>query len=378
MTLLAPTLASVLHRSADHPARRQPAHDRRLPRHAPAAARASPTQQTGKQPCRAGLRRPRRAADRRVPRPPRARARQQPPDPQRAARGDPLALPLRRAAPPRARRDDRARDRDPDQTPRPRPIISYLTDHEINALLAAPDRTTWLGRRDHALLLTSDPDRRCASPNSSASASATSASAPARTSASRARAARNAARRSPAETVAVLRDWLHERQGRPDDPLFPTRHGRPLTPEASRCCSTNTPPPPPQTCPSLTTKRVTPHVLRHTNAMLLRAENVDIATIALWLGHESTNSTEIYLHADNKLKQQAIDRTAPPGTPPGRYQPPTRSSRSSKHCDYAEAANPINPPLCRENDRHRAPSRHNRGNSRNNCGSWSRPRGTRR
>ena len=60
---------------------------------------------------------------------------------------------------------------------------------------------------------------------------------------------------------------------------------------------------------------------RHTNAMLLRAENVDILTIALWLGHESSKSTEIYLHADNKLKQAAIDRIAPTGTPPGRYKP---------------------------------------------------------
>ena len=55
--------------------------------------------------------------------------------------------------------------------------------------------------------------------------------------------------------------------------------------------------------------------------MLLRAKDVDILTIALWLGHESTTSTEVYLHADNKLKQQAIDRTTPTGTPPGRYQP---------------------------------------------------------
>jgi integrase/recombinase XerD len=56
--------------------------------------------------------------------------------------------------------------------------------------------------------------------------------------------------------------------------------------------------------------------------MLLRAENIDILTIALWLGHESTKSTEIYLHADNKLEQQAIERTTPTGTPPGRYRAP--------------------------------------------------------
>jgi len=68
--------------------------------------------------------------------------------------------------------------------------------------------------------------------------------------------------------------------------------------------------------------RVTPHVLRHTNAMLLRAQHIDILTIALWLGHESTKSTEVYLHADNKLKQQGIERTTPTGTPPGKYKPP--------------------------------------------------------
>ena len=73
--------------------------------------------------------------------------------------------------------------------------------------------------------------------------------------------------------------------------------------------------------PSLHAKRVTPHTLRHTNAMLLRAKGVDIATIALWLGHESTQTTHIYEHADPALKEQAIARTAPLGTKPGRYRP---------------------------------------------------------
>ena len=67
---------------------------------------------------------------------------------------------------------------------------------------------------------------------------------------------------------------------------------------------------------------VTPHVLRHTNAMLLRASGVDIATIALWLGHESIKTTHIYEHADRALKERAIARTAPLGTPPGKYRPP--------------------------------------------------------
>jgi integrase/recombinase XerD len=126
------------------------------------------------------------------------------------------------------------------------------------------------------------------------------------------------------ETVAVLRVWCEEHQGRHDDPLFPTRQGGPLTPKAvawllDKHTTTAT-----AACPSLAGKRVTPHVLRHTNAMLLRAEKIDLLTIALWLGHASTTSTEIYMHADNKLKQETIDRIAPAGTPPGRYQPPDR------------------------------------------------------
>ena len=74
--------------------------------------------------------------------------------------------------------------------------------------------------------------------------------------------------------------------------------------------------------PSLTAKPTTPHTLRHTNAMLLRAKGVDIATIALWLGHETTQTTHTYEHADPALKERAIARTAPLGAKPGRYRPP--------------------------------------------------------
>ena len=124
------------------------------------------------------------------------------------------------------------------------------------------------------------------------------------------------------ETVAVLRQWLTERRGEPDDPLFPTRQGRPLSRYTVGVVVTKHAATAAASCPSLTTKRVTPHTLRHTNAMLLRAKGVDIATIALWLGHESTQTTHIYEHADPALKEQAIARTAPLGAKPGRYRPP--------------------------------------------------------
>jgi integrase len=83
-------------------------------------------------------------------------------------------------------------------------------------------------------------------------------------------------------------------------------------------------------CPSLKTKHVSPHALRHTNAMLLRAKDVDIATIALWLGHESIKTTRIYEHADPALKEQAIARIAPFGPNPADTDQPTRCSRSCR------------------------------------------------
>ena len=76
-----------------------------------------------------------------------------------------------------------------------------------------------------------------------------------------------------------------------------------------------------QRCPSLRGKRVTPHVLRHTTAMLLREAGVDTSVIALWLGHESIESTQIYLHADLALKERALARVAPIDVKPGRYRP---------------------------------------------------------
>ena len=202
-------------------------------------------------------------------------------------------------------------------------VISYLERPEIDALLEAPDRTTWLGRRDHAMILVAIQTGVRVSELVNLTIAAVTLTTGAHLKVlGKGRKERSAI--LTAETVAVLREWLREREGHPHEPTFPTRRGGSLTPRAFALLLDKHTATAVRACPSLTTKRVTPHVLRHTNAMLLRAENVDILTIALWLGHASTKSTEIYLHADNKLKQQAIDRTAPTGTPPGRYQPPDR------------------------------------------------------
>jgi len=116
---------------------------------------------------------------------------------------------------------------------------------------------------------------------------------------------------------------MKERGGGPDDPVFPTRRGTLHQPRRGRTPSwPGTPPWLPGIARPLHAKRVTPHVLRHSCAMSLLAQGVDTAVIALWLGHERVETTQIYVHADMSIKERALARTAPPNTTPGRYRPP--------------------------------------------------------
>jgi integrase/recombinase XerD len=198
--------------------------------------------------------------------------------------------------------------------------IAYLDRSEIDALLAASDRTTWVGRRDHAMLLLAiQTGVRVSELVNLTIAQASLTSGAHLRVIGKGNTERCAILTN--ETVAVLRAWVRERQGQPHQPLFPTRRGEPLTTRAFELRLDKHTATAASSCRTLSTKRITPHALRHTNAMLLRAENVDIYTIALWLGHATVKSTEIYLHADNKLKQEAIERAAPIGTRPGRYRP---------------------------------------------------------
>lgn len=201
-----------------------------------------------------------------------------------------------------------------------RNTVSYLDLEEIKALLAMPDRRTWLGRRDHTLLALMIQTGIRVSELTGLRVCDVHLGTGAHIRVT----GKGRKMRAPTltgETVATLRAWLKERRGQPDEPLFPTRQGRPLSRYTVGVVVTKHATLAAASCPSLNAKRVTPHTLRHTNAMLLRAQGVDIATIALWLGHESTQTTHIYEHADPVLKEQAIARTAPLGTKPGRYRP---------------------------------------------------------
>jgi site-specific recombinase XerD len=201
-----------------------------------------------------------------------------------------------------------------------RNTLSYLEHDEIAALLAAPDKRTWLGRRDHALLtLTIQTGVRVSELTGLLICDVHLGTGPHIRVLGKGRKRR--ATTLTGETVKILRAWIKERQGQPEEPLFPTRQGRPLSRYTIGVIVTKHTATATRNCPSLQAKRVTPHTLRHTNAMLLRAKGVDIATIALWLGHESTQTTHIYEHADPALKEQAIARTSPLGTKPGRYRP---------------------------------------------------------
>ncbi len=201
-----------------------------------------------------------------------------------------------------------------------RVLVPFLTRPETEALLAAPDRSTWIGRRDRALLLLAvqtglrvselvrltcadvqldhGPHVRCQGKG-------------------------RKTRSTPLtkQAVFVLRVWMRERRGLPDDPIFPTSRGRILTTDAVEFLIHKHAMTAVRTSPSIATKKVSPHVLRHTCAMRLLEAGVDTSVIALWLGHETLATTQIYLRANLALKERALARTAPMPASPGRYRP---------------------------------------------------------
>jgi integrase/recombinase XerD len=202
-----------------------------------------------------------------------------------------------------------------------RPLISYLTEPEIAALLAAPDRTTWTGRRDHALLALAVQTGLRVSELTGLNTGDLHLAAGAHVNCS-GKGRKERITPLTKATIATLRVWIAERAGDPADPLFPTRQGVRLSRDALEHRLAKYAAIARAQAPTLANKTVTAHVLRHSAAMRLLHAGVDITVIALWLGHESTDTTQIYLHADLAIKERALARTTPPGTSPGRYRPP--------------------------------------------------------
>jgi len=202
-----------------------------------------------------------------------------------------------------------------------RRTICFLTPVEADALIATPDRTRRTGRRDHALLVLAVQSglrvselcglrRRDVHLGAGAHVDAWGKG--------------RKQRSTPLTrtTTAVLADWMAEIGGAADHPLFPGPRGRALTRDAVHDLVTKYAARAAETCPSLNTKRVTPHVLRHTAAMRLLESGTDHLVIALWLGHENPQTTQVYVAAHLAIKERALARTTPPNTTPGRFRPP--------------------------------------------------------
>jgi integrase/recombinase XerD len=201
-----------------------------------------------------------------------------------------------------------------------RSLVGFLTRPEIEALLAAPDRTRWLGRRDHAFLITAVQTGLRLSEMTALRHEDISLGTGAHV---RCRGKGRKERCTPLAkpTVAVLQAWIRE-QGRGDSKtLFPSSRGGSLSADGVQHLLARHVIKARKSCASLRNKRVSPHVLRHAAAMELLQAGVDRAVIALWLGHESVETTQIYLDADLALKEEALARTNPVKGAPKRYKP---------------------------------------------------------
>lgn len=198
--------------------------------------------------------------------------------------------------------------------------VCFLTEPEVDAILAAPDQAKRTGRRDHTLLLTAiQTGLRASELLDMRVADIHLNTGPHVNCLGKGRKHRSTPLNP--ETVAVLDHWLDERAGSPSDPAFPGPRGQRLSRNAlgqlvTKHASTAAP-----ACPSLAAKNVTPHVFRHTCAMRLLENGVDVTVIAMWLGHESLRSTQTYINSHMALKEQALARLTPPGTTCGRYTP---------------------------------------------------------
>jgi len=201
--------------------------------------------------------------------------------------------------------------------------VEFLSRDETAALLKAPDPRTWLGRRDRLLLqvavqtglrnseltqlrrqdvqLGTGAHVRCLG-----------------------KGRKNRCTPLRADLAACLSDWIAEQPPGPTTPVFPTAKGGAMSSDALQRLVGRHIKAAAKTCPSLRRKRVTPHTLRHTLAMNLLQSGVDITVIALWLGHESIETTQAYLHAGMAMKEKALARTVQGRIPPKRYRPTDR------------------------------------------------------
>jgi integrase/recombinase XerD len=201
-----------------------------------------------------------------------------------------------------------------------RSTVEFLNEQETAALVAAPDTATWIGRRDHALLLMAFQTglRNTEIRSLRRRDVDLGVGAHVRCSGKGRKLRCTPLRR---DVATVLEEWLIERGAGPDDPVFPSIHGGFMSADALQRLVARHVTTAGTTCLSLADRTITPHTLRHSAAMDLLRRGVDLTVIALWLGHESIETTQIYLHADMRLKERALGYANPSGVIPARFHP---------------------------------------------------------
>lgn len=201
-----------------------------------------------------------------------------------------------------------------------RALVTFLSKEEIEALLSAPNRDTWSGRRDHVLLLLAVQTGMRLSEMTGLQRQDVILGTGAHI---RVIGKGRKERTIPLtkRTAAILKSWIREPPIRNTEIVFPNAHGKRLSADGVQYLLKKHIAIASEACQSLSHKRVTPHSLRHSCAMELLLAGVDLAMIALWLGHESIQTTQIYLHANLELKETILSKTALPDGKPGRYRP---------------------------------------------------------
>jgi site-specific recombinase XerD len=198
--------------------------------------------------------------------------------------------------------------------------VGYLNREEVDALLAAPDQSSWAGRRDHAWILLAVQSGLRLSELTGLNREDVILGAGAHV---RVMGKGRKERCTPLtqQTAAVLRAWLEEPARGEGQIVFPNREGGRLSSDGVQYLLAKHVDQARQRCPALHTKRVFPHLLRHTAAMNLLQAGVDTTVIAMWLGHESVETTHVYLNADLELKRRVLAKTAPPGSAAASFRP---------------------------------------------------------
>jgi len=198
--------------------------------------------------------------------------------------------------------------------------VGFLTRPEVDALLAAPDANTWSGRRDHVLLLLAVQCGLRVSELTSIQRGAVVLGTGAHIKIL-GKGRKERVIPLTKQTVAVLKAWFREIPDQDGAIVFPSARGNALSADGVQYLLTKHVDVAAISCTLLQTRRITPHMLRHTNAMEMLQAGMDRSVIALWLGHESVETTQIYLEANMEMKEQALAKTAPPEGKPGRYRP---------------------------------------------------------